>query len=78
MASSPGSTKTRADRKSETLAAEKAGTIQKAGEAPTPAMDPASATGSTKSRMQRKGETAAAAKSKSLTPAGEGPDAPKK
>ena len=69
---------TRAQRKSDTMAAEKAGTIPKAGEAPTPAMDPASARGSTKSRAQRKAETQSAAKSKSLTPAGEGPDAPKK
>jgi|SRR5450755_2748290 FlaG/FlaF family flagellin (archaellin) len=67
QASAPAS---RADVKSETKAAEKAGQLTPAGQGAAPMEK--STTKSTKTRAERKAETRAAAKAKELTPAGEG------
>ena len=69
------STKTRAERKSETQAAAKAKKLTPAGEG-SPAA--ASAPMSNLSRADRKATTKAAVKGGQTIPAGEGPDAPKK
>ena len=78
MAAAPaGPTKTRAQRKAETIEARKAGTLAPAGS--TQKADNADrAKPTVKSRADRKAETRAAEKAGELTPAGEGPAAPKK
>ena len=69
------STKTRAERKAETRAANKGKQLTPAGER-GPA--PAAATGPAAARPDVKAETKAAVKAGTTIKAGEGPDAPKK
>jgi len=67
------SSKTRAQRKAETIQAAKAGELIPAGESGNLKADRAALSGkSTKTRQERKVETLAAAKAKKLIPAGEG------
>ena len=75
-ASDAGPAKTRAERKSETMAARKAGQLTPAGQGSGPVT--AAAPGPAKTRAQRKAETLEAAKKGELVPAGEGSPAPKK
>ena len=73
------SEKTRAQRKSETLAARKAGTLVPAGDASAYRADQRLRAQETiVSRADRKAETRAAEKAGTLIPAGEGPAAPRK
>lgn len=67
------STKTRVQRKAETLQVAKAGELIAAGEGGSRKADRAAWSGtSTKTRQERKAETLVAAKAKKLIPAGEG------
>ena len=80
-AKEPRSSYTRAERKSATVQARKAGDLLPAGDSAVErklAKDQAKAPRSTKTRAQRKSETLAAAKAHQLIPAGEGPLAPTK
>lgn len=73
------STKTRSERKAETLVARRQGALEPTGEAAGLKEERAEDRApSTVSRAQRKAQTRALEKAGKLTPAGEGPDAPRK
>jgi hypothetical protein len=73
----PKSTKTRYERKAETMAARRQGELKPAGDAgDLKAERVAMLAPATKTRAERKSETRAAARAHQLIPAGEGPGAP--